>query len=414
MELLKKLILNNNKSKVLVDQVVFSGNSFIVTILMARILSPRDFGLYAAIILFIYLIVSIMNAIVMQPLQVTLSQFTYVSSYITFSFWVQLILLGIISLIVSVFLNLDISFLTQYSQLGLGIVILTFGFVMHDYFRKLFLAELNINQALIIDVITTCAHVSVLLIVLNESSFLLSDILIMLGLGYVPSFLIAVFFIKPVFIDFTKWESYLLIHYRQSKWLLMTALVQWWSTNLFIVASGIFLGIVALGAFRLVQSLFGVLNMLLQTFENYALPQTSRLLFSSMEEARAYLKKIGIKTSLFFGLVLLTILIFAKPIIVLAGGEHYADYAFVVRGMAILYAVIFIGYPTRMAIRALVLNKHFFIAYVLSLLFSLFSFSFLLNKWNLMGAILGLIISQIILISYWQIILIKKNFLLWK
>ena len=45
--------------------------------------------------------------------------------------------------------------------------------------------------------------------------------------------------------------------------------------NLFIVTSGVYLGVAALGAFRLVQSLFGILNLVLQTFENYVLPQAS-------------------------------------------------------------------------------------------------------------------------------------------
>ena len=407
-------LMSSNKSQVLADQTVFSANSFVTTILMARILSPSDFGIYASVVLFIYLIVSALNAIVIQPLQVTLSKINNLSSYISFSFWVQLTLVVIITTLVGLTLGLDLSYLAIYNELGLVIMILTAGFVMHDYFRKLFLAQAKIKKALSIDVITAIIHCGILISSLLVFQLSLYEVMLFLGLGYLPSIIIGIIFIQPGYKEGAEWKLFSTMHYHQSKWLLLTSLVQWWSSNLFVVASGVFLGIKALGAFRLVQSLFGVLNMLLQTFENYALPQASRLLFSSITEAKRYLKQISLKSSILFGFVLSLAFIFSKSIILLAGGEQYVEYSYVVKGMAVLYLFIFIGYPIRMAIRALVLNKHFFLGYIFSLLFSLSSFNFLLDSWNLTGAIIGLIISQIILLSYWQFILINKKFILWK
>ena len=92
----------------------------------------------------------------------------------------------------------------------------------------------------------------------------------------------------------------------------------------------------------------------------------------------------------------------------------YADFGYVVQGMAALYFVIFIAYPVRMAIRVLVLNNNFFYGYLFALVFSLLSFTFLLETWGLIGAIIGLITSQLILMAYWQYILIQNNFRLWK
>jgi len=67
-----------------------------------------------------------------------------------------------------------------------------------------------------------------------------------------------------------------------------------------------------------------------------------------------------------------------------------------------------------LCIRMLVLNKNFFIGYLLSLAFSLLFFNYFLSNFGLSGAILGLAISQLILIIYWQFVLSKNNFLLWK
>ncbi len=414
MKTLINSILKSNKSQIMADQAVFSANSFVATILMARIFSTSDFGLYASVILFIYFIVSALNAVVIQPLQVTLSKIKNQHSYISFSFWVQFILVAIISVLAEVALGLNLSYLTLYNGIGQSLVIFSAGFVMHDYFRKLFLARANIRKVLAIDIITALLHLGILITVLFSFQTTLKEVLFYLGLGYVPGFIIGVAFTKPWYFDRKEWKLYSTMHLHQSKWLLLTSLVQWWSSNLFVVASGVFLGIKALGAFRLVQSIFGVLNMLLQTFENYALPQTSRLLYSSSAKARDYLKQLSIKSSVFFGFVLILTFICSKSIIILAGGTNYIEYAYVVKGMSVLYFFIFLGYPVRMAIRALVLNKHFFIGYLFSLIFSLSSFNFLLDSWNLTGAIVGLIFSQLILLSYWQLILISKNFILWK
>ena len=75
----------------------------------------------------------------------------------------------------------------------------------------------------------------------------------------------------------------------QGCWMLLKEILNLWSNSLFTVASGIFIGIEALGAFRLVQSLFGILNMVFQTFENHLLPEASRLFQTSVKESKAFL-----------------------------------------------------------------------------------------------------------------------------
>jgi len=414
--MIKKLkhIITNSKSIVLIDQAVFSGNSFLTTIVLSRLLVPSDFGVYASVILLIYLIVSILNAIVIQPLQVTLATIKHKQNYISFSYFVQMLLIILAVVIMIGVFKLNLSIFKLYNPMCFGISAITIGFLFHDYLRKLFLAKKEVKNAFVIDTLTTLCHFGVLLFIYLLGSISLSQILYFLGLGYIPGILFSMWCIKPRFSEMNLWKSYTQKHYHQSKWLLMTAIVQWWSSNLFVVASGVFLGIKALGAFRLVQSLFGVINILLQTFENYVLPQTSVLLVKSQDKAKAYLKQISLKTAIPFSIVLVLIFVFSEQIIVLAGGAKYSEYAYVVKGMSVLYCFIFLGYPIRMAIRALILNKNFFMGYVLSLGFSLISFNYLLEKWGLIGAIVGLVISQIIVLSYWQFILIKNRFLLWK
>lgn len=118
--------------------------------------------------------------------------------------------------------------------------------------------------------------------------------------------------------------------------------------------------------------------------------------------------------ALWFGLVVIPLFLFPGAIMRLAGGDAYVPYAFVIRGMAVLYLIIIIGYPVRMAVRMLVVNHIFFMGYVLTFLFSIATVNVLLKTWQLQGAMVGLIVNQLILIAFWSYGLAKKQFLLWR
>ncbi|MBL0192548.1 MAG: hypothetical protein IPQ18_14770 [Saprospiraceae bacterium] len=63
----------------------------------------------------------------------------------------------------------------------------------------------------------------------------------------------------------------------------MTAISQWWAGNLFVVASGIYLGPKHWGVATTSQSLFGNLNVILQTFGSYVLAsQTASRIHTSI------------------------------------------------------------------------------------------------------------------------------------
>jgi O-antigen/teichoic acid export membrane protein len=408
---MKKL---GNNFMVLADQAVFSGGSFVTTILLAKIIGAENFGYFSSITLINYSIVSILNAVIINPMQVSLERIEDKKSYLSFNLFSQLLLVFCASLLIYSAFYMDFSFLKNNVQIDATIVLYFIGFVMHDYFRKLFLAQSNVKSALLIDVLSMIGTFLVIGKMWFAKNTTVHDAIFYISLSYLPSVIVGLFITKPSFEKFHIYKAYFKMHVSQGKWLLITTITQWWASNLFIVTSGVFLGIKTIGAFRLVQSLFGVLNLVLQTFENYALPEASRLFIISAESAKAYLRNISSKSAIVFGSVLLMLFIFSDQVILVAGGQEFLPYSFIIKGMCVLYAFIFLGYPVRMAIRMLLLNRTFFVGYLLSFVFSLLSFKFLLSHWNVSGAIVGLIISQIISLCYWQFVLYKKKFILWK
>jgi O-antigen/teichoic acid export membrane protein len=405
-----KSFVENKRFLILLDQAIFSGTSFLMTIFLARKLESQLFGMYSGLILGVFLFISLSSSLVIQPFQVNLANLENKSSYVSFTFQVQLLILSLT--VLSLYSLLSFVTIKGFNEVAL---LYLFFYVMHDYVRKILLALDKAKEVVVMDFISCLGQIIVVAILfLTDKEISLHILYYYLSLAYLPAFLLGFVILKPKLILFSKFKEYTKIHLVQGKWLFFTALIQWWSGNLFVVASGYYLGSVALGALRLSQSLFGVLNVLLQTFENYVLPQTAIRFTESKEAAIHYLMKMTKYAGLIFFVFMAVVFVFSEPIIRIAGGDKFVEYAFLLKGMTILYLLIYISQPIRIGIRIMVLNDYFFYGYLLSLAFSVLCSDYFLTHYGLIGALSGLIGSQLIVILFWQVVLSKKQFYLWK
>jgi O-antigen/teichoic acid export membrane protein len=411
-----KSILNikSEKTLVLLDQAIFSGNSFVVTALLARFLGIENFGTFSYVVLGLYLLMSMSNALIIQPMQVAHSKFEIDYNYKGFTLMMQCIV-GLVIIIVSIVISqieLDKSWvLAGMNFIHIGVLYSLWLF--HDFFRKSFLANQEIKKTIVVDCIMASIQLSGIIVLGVTQQLTLNAVIILLAASFLTSTIVATFSIKLSLNNLRFNSQFFQYHKKEGALLFISSLLQWWSSNLFVVASGLFLGAAALGAFRLVQSMFGVLNLLLQTYENYVLPKAAKLYANSKLDSKIYLRTITKKGGFLFAIVLVPLFIFSKQAILLFGGSQYEDYHYVVRGMVILYAIIYTGYSVRMPIRILTLNNSFFIGYCISFIFSLLTFNLLLQNFNIYGAISGLIINQLLMISYWHYTLTKHKFTLW-
>jgi O-antigen/teichoic acid export membrane protein len=195
--------------------------------------------------------------------------------------------------------------------------------------------------------------------------------------------------------------------------MLLSALLQWFAGNFFIVAAGWWLGMAALGALRLAQYIFGLLNVLLQAVENYAVPAASKLQHEQKALA-GFLKNILKKSMLVILPALLTIVVFSKQLLLLSGGEAYGNYSYVMYGLSVNYLLIVAGIPVRIALRVKLLNQHYFIGYALATAFSMLTARWLIGQWELKGVLFGLFFTQLLVVAYWLIILDRKKVITWK
>lgn len=405
-------LLYSDKFYVLADQVVVSGASFATNLLLAKALGLTGFGIFSIIGLVQFFCLTISMGITTQIFQVIYPGLNSQQkmSYTSGLLMLQSIFLFLLLLVAVLFYIFLPSTFSNYKTV-IPVASISIGlFLLQDAIRKILITQLLFKKAFVIDTVTNALQMLLLLAAWYKLILTVETAWIIIGITFMPSIVIGLFGI-----EFSKFSNSALQYAWQLQkdkmgWILSSNLLQWCTGYFFVIAAGWWLGAAALGALRLAQYLFGLLNVALQAMENYTLPK-----FAGLKDKHAeYLATLK-KQMLLLMLPLLVLLsLFSKQILVAAGGESYASYNYVIYGLSIVYLLITIGYPVRIAIRSNHLNKQYFTGYILAAIFSFSSAYFLLHNWQLYGVLAGLIFTQCITIGYWMIVLQHKKILTWK
>jgi O-antigen/teichoic acid export membrane protein len=403
------------KMMVLADQAVVSGTSFATNIMVARSLGVTNYGKFSVIILVQLFLLSLQQAVSSGVYQVSFGglEKKHRESYTSGIFYGQSMIYAALILICLLAVYLFPALLSGYEHILLPAMLGTLLFLMQDFLRKILLTKQMEGKAFLIDAITNITQVILLAIYAYLNLLTLALACWIIALTFIPSVVAGVIWVRPKKYHSAHVRFTLGIHRNQSHWMFMSSLLQWFTGNFFVVAAGFWLGVAALGALRLAQYIFGLLNVVIQAIENYVLPKAATLKNSGPEFTR-FLQKVFKKTMVLFLPVLLLFLIFARQILQFSGGASYNGYSYVIYGLVLVYILILTSMPIRIALRVKQLNRNYFLGYVLSSIFSMLTARWLIKDWQLTGVLAGLFFTQLIVIIYWSITLSRKKILTWK
>src|SRR6266705_190923 len=187
-------------------------------------------------------------------------------------------------------------------------------------------------------------------------------------------------------------------HWHFSKWLGASAVMQYATGNVFVIAASSMWGPIAAGMLRAAKNIMGITHIWFFGLENVMPAKASRA-FSrgGTRELRSYLGRAALvwggATALFAVVVSLAPGIWLKLIY----GNSFGQYGFLLRWYAAAYVVIFLGLPLRSWLRALEYTKPIFWGYVASSTFSLALAVPFTRYFGLRGAMAGLIVAQLLL-----------------
>jgi O-antigen/teichoic acid export membrane protein len=410
----KDIITQNGANALLLgDQALVSGANFLISVLMARFLGIEEFGVYGLVMLVLLFNVSIHQAFVSTPMLSLYPQKTIKEKRLYFdgAFTQHILFLGFSILLTSVFFLLSDFVMPGWNikQLGMEITALITTFLMHDFFRKSFFSKKDVKQAFRIDAIAYGAQIILVSAALIFDVLTLKLTLWIICLGFCLSVLF-VFQTRsfPKF-SITSFKLVFLESWSYSKWLVATALLQWFSGNFFILAAGSILGPVALGAIKIGQNVIGVFNVLFLTLENLVPVSASSIMKADgKKQMIKYLMGIEWKGLLVSSVLVAFLFYFSEQVLHVVYGSDFVAYAYVLKGFALLYILVFIGLPLRFALRTLRLTREIFVSYVITTLFSLGLAYPMVRHFEIQGVIAGLMLTQLIMTSWYAFTFAKQ------
>ncbi|MEZ0486658.1 hypothetical protein [Fibrella aquatica] len=409
-------LLRSEKGLVLTDQVVVSGAAFATNLLLAQSLGLVAYGQFSAVVLSQLFLLSVQQAVGSGIYQVVFPGLSAAvqKPYTNGLFWLQLVWLALVLITGSLlYALLPILFIPYNADFMLAAGVATVLYLLQDFLRKTLLVQQRAGQALVLDGLTNVSQLLLLFAFSQQNALTLPVALWIIGATFVPSILLGTFWLKPGRFRAENgqlvWEK----HRQQGGWMLLSALTQWLAGNFFIVAGGWWLGAAALGALRLAQYIFGLLNVLLQAVENYVIPQAAQRAHVPTD-LLTYLRSVLLKSLLGLLPVLLALTLGAEPLMAHIGGNDYRSFSYVMYGLSAVYLLVVCSYPLRILLRVRLLNKHYFTGYALTTVFSLSTATWLISGWGLKGVLAGLFFTQLILITYWLIVLHRNGLFVWK
>lgn len=380
------------------DQGLVSGGNFLVTLFLARFMGLAEFGVFALGWMLVLCCSSMQQALIIAPLYSLLpksaSQELFIKGLHSFQLIIGalILILGGIGLWgVIYFGHFDIP-LTLWWVLPL----LAMGFVMNDFYRRLFFATNQSVQTLGSDLFIYSTQLALIFSLNYYGRLTITNVYLGFFLVYMLV-IIRNYSFFSVETNFNRLDQLLKQVWQYSKFLFGTSILQWLSGNFFIIAAGAILSPVIVGVIRVVQNVVGVLNVLFLALENIVPLNGAKAL---SEKGERIAMRYFYKTFWQVGAIAVGLLFFIalgrEYILVTLYGPLYLEYTHVLLGFSVIYLMVFMNTFLTFIIRTFEWNKVFFFTYIVTSAFSVLTANYYITHWGILGVVGGLLTVQLL------------------
>lgn len=388
----------------LLDQAMVSGTNFLTGILFARFLGVEEFGRFTLTWMAVLFINSIQMAMITVPMMsIGPKQTKDKAPYYYGAVITQQACFSILSFI-TIYLGVKFSKFVypewNIDYLALPLAAVTFFFQNQDFLRRFFFTMNRHGMAFINDSISYIGQLILLICLFFTTSMDTTSVLFVIAGTSALSVISGIFFLNGI-----SWQSNVFFqvfktNWHFSKWITASAVLQWTSGNLFIVAAGSILGPTVVGAIKAAQNIMGVSHILFQGLENIVPVKASyNYVQEGIQGLITYLNKTVLWGGLATAIIAFTAGLMPKFWLILFYGEQYQEFGFILQWYAVIYLLIFIGLPLRAGLRAIETTRPIFIAYVLMTIFSIFTAKYSILFFGVHGVMVGILGTQVILQS---------------
>lgn len=396
-----KIKTTEGKYITLLDQSLVSGVNFLLGILLARFMGVEAYGVFALAWMAVLFAASLQQAFVIAPLYSLGPKQADKQAWLIGQNTIQLIIsLAMIPLIF--FGTTIMSFFYPEWNMPLLPLILSLLVAVHlfnDYLRRVNFLNHSPKKALIMDVIGYGMQPLLIAVLWYMNSLSISTALISVLVANVLSIAFALF-TNGFQVSTQGLLLSLKANWDYSKFLIGTAILQWFSGNYFIVVAAALIGPVAIGAVRIAQNIMGVLHVIFIALENIVPVKAAEALSTGgTKSMMQFFKKVSLQTAIpVFGLI--GLIAWQRNFILEVLYDSYLELnASLLLAFCGIYVLVYLGTQLRFIIRTVEKNQLVFLSYIITSALSLISANYIIQTFDVMGVVLGIAAVQIVSIA---------------
>ncbi|HKY84454.1 MAG TPA: lipopolysaccharide biosynthesis protein [Anaerolineales bacterium] len=384
------------------DQALISLTNFATSIMLARALSPTQFGAYGVGFILLRLARAFQEGLVVQPMT-SLTPSLEVDGR-----------RGYLS--ASAGLQLGLASAEALACASLGWILIRLGndvagptlFAMwcplllaqpQEFVRRVFYTLDQVSLAVLNTLVSSVVQLVLLAWLLAAGAESGTVGLYAIGWSSGAALLLALIQSRHIWIRrgvdlLATWRK----NWRFGRWLLGGTAASWTAVEVYPVLTAGLVSFAATGAYRALQNVVAPIHSLLRAMDTYFTPRLAdRRHIAGAAGVVHMVRQMFLVTGPPVALVLVVAVAFAEPILRLLYGETYIAYASGMRLMAIFYALWYSFWPIQSALKALEKTRPIFFAGIAALIAMATVGVWAILRWGVYGTIVGQALSALIL-----------------
>ena len=346
------------------DQALVSLTSFLMMVLLARVLTPGEFGAFVLIYGALLLANALQSGLFTQPHNV-LGSSLHSDAYVRYTSTTLISQTAFTTLLAAIALaGFLVAFALDWgaSALLLALVPAVSAWQLQEYFRRVFYTEGRVRDAFLNDGISYGGQM-VVIVLLWQSGLLTGPVALyaLAATSGLAAIIAAVqlrsrlqfIFDREVVRD--NWEF--------GKWLFGANLVQSGRIQLHLIMIGSLISVTSAGLYRAVQNLVAPTHIMMNAIRSVAMPRAAAIFAcEGLPAMRRYFLRVGLLGLVPIVLYLVIVSVGARWILHLLYDGQYDNYAWLVGMFSIVYGLAYIGQLLTVVLSAMRVTRAVMIA----------------------------------------------------
>jgi len=384
-----------------IDQGIISLSNFLATLILARYVSPTELGVYTVGFIILRLTRVIQDGSIIQPLNtfgatMNIARFR---RYFTSTALLQLTMALLLSTISAVLGWILIE--TGNDTLGPTIFVLwapISAWQLQEFIRRSLYTRGDVFNATINTSISDLVRMGLLIYWAIEGNLSGTAGLYAIAIGSFVALLPGMwqtraYWSRNFYNLLLTWNH----NWRFGSWITGGNILNWVSVEFYPVLAAGIVSFAAAGAYRALQTLVSPIHMLLRAIDTYLTPRAAR---DYKESGLPALSRTLRLTYFVVGLpslaLIITTILFPKPILQLLYGDRYLEFSSGIILMAIVYTLLYVNWPIQIVLKAARFSQPIFIANLVATIFTFTLGIWVIYQWGVYGTIAGQALNALI------------------